>query len=205
VPEAPVAPTEPAQAATVEPVPAPVGNVDVLPPPRKSTRRRALLIAGGAVGLVAIIAVVAIAASGTDTPEPVASASPSSAPPAKSTAAVTEPSKPPTASAPEPPKRTTALVKFACDPDCTLSCDGKTVESPGQGIELEPGDHPCVASQKGYLPLKRTVTAVAGEDQAVALTLKRAGGGGTAAPKKPAAKPTASRGTKPCNPFKPYF
>jgi eukaryotic-like serine/threonine-protein kinase len=206
-------PAEPAagpQAAAPAPVPvaATVAEVD-LPddPAKRKSRRRVVLIGGGVVAVILVIALVASAGGGGHPTEAAVSAPAAATTPAKSATAAPAPKPSQSEAPPEAPapKRETALVKLTCAPDCDkVTCDEKAVDNPGQGIELAPGEHQCVATKKGYVPLKRTVTTVAGEDQEVTLELRRAGGG-TAAPRKPAVKPKPKPTSKPCNPFKPCF
>jgi serine/threonine protein kinase len=196
-----------AQVVAQPPMGAALGELE-LPPGlvKQGKPKRKLVIGVGAVAAVALIAVLVSATSsdGEAGGEPTATAS-AAAPVAPKPAATPTATAAPKAAEDsdqkqQEEKRDVAVIKFECDPDCdSVTCDRKSLEDFASGVELKPGSYRCLAQKRGYLPVKKTVTVVAGEDQTVELELRPFPRGRGAA-SKPKEKPVP-RG-RPCNPFK---
>jgi serine/threonine-protein kinase len=138
-------------------------------------------IVGGALALVAVIALVIwLVFGGEDT----SSASLPAASSAAAIASTQEPESKPAVqeeagaaeAAPEaaPEKPTDALVSFLCTPDCEQVVCGQTkVDNPKEGVRLEPGKYTCTATTKGYTQATDSFTVTAGEDLKREITLKK--------------------------------
>lgn len=159
--------------------------------PLRSTahdRSRAVVLAAAGTGVIAVIAaaiVVGVLVNERDTeraeavantsPETVASeqlatATPSAAP---APAPMEDAATPPAASK-EPEPTRLGKVKFDCSPVAcdSVHCDGTEYTELGGYIELPAGEHRCIGSKSGYLPLITTFALDAGQERVQALELK---------------------------------
>ena len=188
----------------------------------KEAKRKKLMIGGGVVGAILLVAIIASAVSGEDaedaeeTTEPatIAAAAGSEAapvvatpPPAAPEAAARAPAAAETgaegidAAESDAGAKDDAKIVFECEPDCdSVTCNGTSLQGWTDGVELKPGAHACVATKAGYTPARQSITVVAGEGQAVKFELvQQPVSSGRWVPRKK--KPQ----TKKCNPFKPCY
>lgn len=176
-----------ASAPEVRPVAAsPALPVAVATAGRPAYSAKPVLLAAAGTAAIAVVAAAIVtvvlmrerkAASGGEAPAraqapPAATSAPSALePPSSQPAAVASPpSVPGFAPAPE-----TGSVKFECSPEpcSSLHCDGREYTDLTKVIVLPPGEHRCIGSAEGYLPLIVTFNLAAGQELVQALELKR--------------------------------
>jgi len=163
-----------------------------VPQPPQYNARPVLLAAAG-TGVIAVVAAVIVTvvlmrereSRGLSGVPPTASTAPAAAPPETASAPPAPPSPPAPApslpiasasSAPEPEPEP-GSVKFECTPEpCTaLHCDGREYTDLTQSIELAPGEHRCIGSAEGYLPVVATFELEPKQALVRALELKKKG------------------------------
>lgn len=221
----------PAAPAVVAEVPPPRTGGAAPPPALPSRDRPAynakpVLLAAAGTGVIAVVAAVIVTVvlmrereTMRNAPTPtLASTSHVGAPPVATSAALAPEPAPDASvvpaspsSVPEtPPPPVPGNVKFECSPEpCTsLHCDGREHTNPTDAIELPPGEHRCIGSAEGYLPVITTFRLESKQALVQALELKKKAKLPDPVPEsaaqpsapKPAAKPAA---TKPATSAKP--
>ena len=186
---------------------------------RPQYNARPVLLAAAGTGVIAVVAAVIVTvvlmrereSRGVSGVPPTASTALAAAPPETASALAAPPPPTPAASlpvasassAPAPePEPEPGSVKFECAPEpCTaLHCDGREYTDLTRAIELSPGEHRCIGSAEGYLPVVATFELEPKQELVQALELKKKGKPPAQPPKSttrsaapPAAKPAAAK------------
>ena len=223
--ELPRSPRQPAQTnnTTLPLAPASSARQPTAPARGSSSNSRPVLLAATGTAIIAVVSAIIVAAvliseggerANSPTPEQTsvnqtsAKGTPPPAPPTPSPVAenTSAPAPMVPASTSAEPAPTTGKVKFVCTPVAcsSIHCDGKEFTELDAPIQLGAGQHRCIGSAEGYLPLITTFELEVGQELSHPMELKKKTESGERATERSAPKPVRKPKTArkaPCGTF----